>query len=64
MNYEKVVVENNKILRAYDVDTGFQTGHIANYNEKQRNSVFSKTELDAINSLFEDWFKTNDFTTS
>ena len=64
LNYEKVVVENNKILRAYDVDTGFQTGHIANYNEKQRNSVFSKTELDAINSLFEDWFKTNDFTTS
>jgi hypothetical protein len=64
LNNEKVVVENNKIIRAYDVDTGFQTGHISNYNEKQRNNVFSKTELDTINTLFKDWFKTNDFTTS
>ena len=64
LNNEKVVVENNKIIRAYDVDTGFQTGHISNYNEKQGNNVFSKTELDTINTLFKDWFKTNDFTTS
>jgi len=56
---ENMIIEENKIIRAYDVDTGFQTGHISDSKDGEWSHVFSKKEINVINSTFKDWLTKN-----
>jgi len=59
LNEENMIVEDNKIVRSYDIGTGFQTGHISHFKDGDWSNVFSEKEINIINTNFEDWFTNN-----
>tara|TARA_Y100000590_G_C14830953_1_gene680079 strand:- start:4 stop:489 length:486 start_codon:yes stop_codon:yes gene_type:complete len=59
LNDEDIVMAGNKIIRAFDITTGFQTGHILNSDQGDWKKNFSTAEIKIINVNFKDWFKKN-----
>ena len=59
LNEENMIIEGNKIVRSYDVGTGFQTGHISNFKDGDWSNVFTEKEINIINTNFKDWLKNN-----
>ena len=55
-----MIIEDKKIIGAFDVNTGFQTGHISNFNDGDWNKGLSESEINIINTTFGEWFKKND----
>ena len=51
---KEVVYFSNKNFRSYDVNTGFQSGHISNRKSGDWKNKFSENEIKVINNEFKE----------
>ena len=52
---KEIVIISNQNVRAYDKNTGFQTGHVSQRKSGDWEAIFSNTEKEILNNQFKEW---------
>ena len=56
-----IVIISNKNVRAFDKNTGFQTGHVSQRNSGDWKKALSSEEIEIINSQFKNFLIENNY---
>jgi hypothetical protein len=54
---DEVILRDQAIVRAFDVGTGFQTGHVSDHKSGDWRSLLSDEEKRIVHERFGDWFE-------
>lgn len=57
----KIVYLSENNFRSFDINTGFQTGHISDMTKKDYRNYLTAEQMDKIKNFFSDWLKNNGY---
>lgn len=55
------IVQTQSVIRSFDRETGFQTGHISGRKSGEWEKVFTPAQVEILNQQFGDWLKQNGY---
>ena len=61
VNKKRIVYFSKNNFRSFDINTGFQTGHISDMKKEDYRNFLTKEQIEQIKNIFGNWLNKNGY---